>query len=104
MLELVSVLYAVFGAVLVAAYIPQLWSVWRSRTGAADVSLLTWSIWSTSATVTLLYAALVARNAEFVLVSTGNLVGCYAVTSLIVYRRCSIKNKPRLEFQASASF
>lgn len=92
-LAVVSLLYAVFGVVLVGAYIPQLLSVWRSRTGAADVSLLTWSVWSASATVTLLYAGLVARHFEFVLVSVGNLVGCYAVTGCVVYRRWSMKKR-----------
>ena len=87
MLAIVSALYAVFGVVLVAAYFPQLLSVWRSRTGAADVSLGTWSIWSVSATVSLLYAAFVSRDTGYTLVSFGNLIGCYAITGLTAFKR-----------------
>ena len=42
MLGLVSALYALFGVVFVAAYVPQLLAVWHSQNGAADVSLGTW--------------------------------------------------------------
>ncbi|HEX3139263.1 MAG TPA: hypothetical protein VHQ87_04370 [Rhizobacter sp.] len=87
MLGLVSALYALFGVVFVAAYVPQLRAIWRSRNGAADVSLGTWGMWSASSTVSLLYAHLVAHDTRFALVSLGNAAGCYAVTAAALLRR-----------------
>ena len=87
MLGLVSALYAVFGVVFVAAYVPQLLSVWRSRNGAADVSLGTWGLWCASSTVSLLYAHFVSRDLTYTLVCLGNVMGCYAVTGAVWLRR-----------------
>jgi hypothetical protein len=86
-LGLVSALYALFGVVFVAAYVPQLRAVWRSRNGAADVSLGTWGLWCASSSVSLLYAHLVAKDNSFALVSLGNVAGCYAVTGTAWLRR-----------------
>ncbi len=87
MLGLVSALYALFGLVFVLAYVPQLRAVWRSRNGAADVSLGTWGLWCASATVSLLYAHLVSHDLSYTLVCLGNVAGCYAVTGAAVLRR-----------------
>ena len=87
MLSLVSALYALFGVVFVAAYVPQLRAVWRSRNGAADVSLGTWGVWCASSTVSLLYARLVSQDLSYSLVCLGNVAGCYAVTGAAWLRR-----------------
>jgi hypothetical protein len=86
-LGLVSALYALFGVVFVAAYVPQVRAVWRSGNGAADVSLPTWGLWCASATVSLLYACFVNHDMRFALVCLGNVVGCYAVTGATLLRR-----------------
>ena len=80
MLGLVSALYALFGVVFVAAYVPQWRAVWRSRNGAADVSLGTWGVWCASSTVSLAYAHFVSHDLSYTLVCLGNVAGCYAVT------------------------
>ncbi|HET7795291.1 MAG TPA: hypothetical protein VFL64_18045 [Rhizobacter sp.] len=87
MLGLVSALYALFGVVFVAAYVPQVKAVWRSRNRAADVSLGTWGLWCASSTVSLLYAWLVNQDLRFALVCLGNVAGCYAVTGAVLLRR-----------------
>lgn len=89
MLGLVSVLYTLFGVVFVAAYVPQVRAVWRSRNRAADVSLGTWGLWCASSTVSLLYAHFVSRDASYALVCLGNAAGCYAVTGAALLRRRS---------------
>jgi hypothetical protein len=98
-LGLVSALYALFGVVFVVAYVPQLRSVWRSRNGAADVSLGTWGLWSASATVSLLYAHMVSRDLNFALVSLGNMAGCYAVTGAAFLKRQRHAARGRLGLQ-----
>lgn len=87
MLAVVSALYALFGVVFVAAYVPQVRAVWRSRNRAADVSLPTWCLWSASSTVSLLCAWFVTHDLRFALVCLGNMAGCYAVTGATLLRR-----------------
>ena len=87
MVGLVSALYALFGVVFVLGYLPQVLAVWRSRNGAADVSLPTWGLWCASSTVSLLYAQLVSGDRNYALVCLGNVVGCYAVTLAAVLKR-----------------
>jgi hypothetical protein len=93
-LGVVSALYALFGVVFVVGYWPQLRAVWRSRNGAADVSLPTWGLWCASSTVSLLYAHVVTGDLHFTLVSLGNVVGCYAVTTVTVLRRWAFFPEP----------
>lgn len=87
MLGVVSALYALFGVLFVVGYVPQVRAVWRSRNGAADVSLPTWGLWCASSTVSLVYAHFVNHDARFALVCLGNVAGCYAVTGAAVLRR-----------------
>lgn len=84
---MVSALYALFGVVFVIGYVPQVRAVWKSRNGAADVSLPTWGLWCASSTVSLLYAHLVNGDLHFTLVCLGNMAGCYAVTGATLVRR-----------------
>jgi uncharacterized protein with PQ loop repeat len=88
-LGVVSALYALFGVVFVIGYVPQVRAVWKSRNGAADVSLPTWGLWCASSTVSLLYAHFVSGDPNYTLVCIGNVAGCYAVTFVTVLRRWS---------------
>jgi len=85
--DVVSALYALFGVVFVAAYVPQVLAVWRSHNGAADVSLGTWGLWCASSTVSLLYAHFVNHDTRYTLLCLGNVAGCYAVTVAALLKR-----------------
>jgi hypothetical protein len=93
-LGLVSALYALFGVLFVVGYVPQVRAVWRSRNGAADVSLPTWGLWCASSTVSLLYAHFVNGDIHYTVVCFGNVVGCYAVTCVTVFRRSAYFPQP----------
>ncbi|MET0335162.1 MAG: hypothetical protein ABW190_12890 [Rhizobacter sp.] len=84
---LVSALYALFGVVFVLGYVPQVRAVWRSRNGAADVSLPTWGLWCASSSVSLMYAHFVSGDLNYTLVCLGNVAGCYAVTGTVLLKR-----------------
>ena len=86
-IDVVSALYALFGVVFVAAYVPQVLAVWRSRNGAADVSLGTRGLWCASSTVSLLYAHFVNHDTRYTLLCLGNVAGCCAVTAVALLRR-----------------
>jgi uncharacterized protein with PQ loop repeat len=85
--DALTTLYGAAGTLVVLSYLPQVRAIWASRSGAADVSLLMWSLWSLAATVTVLYALLVAHDTGFALVSLGNAAGCFAVTGLTLFKR-----------------
>ena len=85
--EILTAVYGATGAALLASYAPQIRSVWRSKTGAADVSLLTWCLWSMASTIAALYAHFVASDAGYFLLSLGNAAGCYAVAGLTAFKR-----------------
>jgi len=84
----VAALYSGLGTLFALLYLPQVRVVWRSRSGARDISLLAWALWTVSAFVTVCYALLVARDARFGVVSASNLVGCAAVTGVTAWKRC----------------
>lgn len=86
-LDLLKLLYAASGLVVVTAYVPQVRSAWQSTTGAHDVSLATWGTWTGTSFVSLLYAHFVTGDIGFTLVSLGNLLGCALVLTCAAYRR-----------------
>jgi hypothetical protein len=91
-----TALYAANGVALLAAYVPQARSVWRSTTGAVDVSLLTWCLWSLASTIAALYAHFVAHDVGYFLLSLGNAAGCHAIAGLTAFKR--LRRKPRARF------
>jgi hypothetical protein len=95
MLKALTVLYGAAGVVTVSSYASQIRVVWRSQTGAADVSLLMWSLWSATAAIAVLYAQFVSHDARYVLLSMGNAVGCFLVTGLTILKRSQARGGRR---------
>ena len=83
----VAALYSGLGNLLAFLYLPQICTIWRSRSGAHDISLSAWFLWTVFAFITVCYALLVARDARFGAVSASNLVGCALVTGVTAWRR-----------------
>jgi len=86
-LQVLTALYGVTGIVTVVSYGTQIRAVWRSSTGAADVSLFMWSLWSVGATIAVLYARFVTHDAGYLLMSLGNATGCFLVATLTAIKR-----------------
>ena len=87
MSAILTVLYGLTSIILLAGYLPQALSVWKSRTGAKDVSLSTWFLWSLSSTIAALYALFVIGDVPYLVLSLGNCVGCLSVVGLVLWRR-----------------
>ena len=87
MRDVLTMLYGAAGSVTLASYAPQLRAVWRSKTGAGDVSLLMWSLWSVGAAIAVLYAQVVAQDPGYLLMSLGNATGCLLMTGLTAFKR-----------------
>jgi len=91
-----AALYAANGVALLAAYIPQARSVWRSTAGAVDVSLLTWCLWSIASFVAALYAHFVDCDLEYFLLSLCNAAGCSVIAGLVAVKRMNTRSRVRL--------
>jgi hypothetical protein len=68
-------------------YLPQLRTVWNDRTGVQCGSLLTWSLFSLSSLVALLYGVLVLHDGRMVLAAGSSTAGSLSVLGTAVYRR-----------------
>jgi len=85
-----TILTALYGLQSVAvgiSYAPQIRSVWKSESGARDISITTWLLWSATSLVSLLYALSVVKDVPFIAVSATSLVGSLVVSAMAVLRR-----------------
>jgi len=67
--------------------VPQFRSVWKSRTGAQDISIATWLFWTTTSLVSLVYAFAVVKDRPLIAVSATGLAGCTLITAATIIRR-----------------
>lgn len=80
-------LYAANGLFAVLLYVPQIINVWRDRSNAVSVSLLTFGGWTVGSVITALYASTFVKDQMFTAVSVGNLVGCGTVFCIVAGKR-----------------
>ena len=84
--EVIALVYTANGVLVSLVYLPQLHTVWNDRTGAQSGSLLTWSLFSLSSMVALLYGVLVRIQGEGGMLSGRDRrfdVGCLLVLVLL---------------------
>ncbi len=86
-MTILSALYGLQSLAVGLSYAPQIRSVWKSKTGAQDISITTWLLWSATSLVSLLYALTVVKDFPFIAVSATSLVGSLAVSAMAVLRR-----------------
>ncbi len=86
-MTVLSVLYGLQSLAVAVSYAPQMRSVWKSRTGAQDISIATWLIGSATSLVSLVHAPAVVKDLPFIVVSATSLVGSLAVSAIAGVRR-----------------
>ncbi len=86
-MSLLSALYGLQSLAVGISYAPQMRAVWKSTTGARDISIATWLLWSATSLVSLLYALSVVKDPPFIVVSATSLVGSAVVSALAILRR-----------------
>lgn len=82
-----SALYFMTTGLIVFSYVPQVWRLAHDRTDSSSISLVSWVIWVYAATVSVLYAVIVNGDPLFILSTTLNGAGCYAVLFMAVFNR-----------------
>jgi uncharacterized protein with PQ loop repeat len=91
--EVIAFVYSANGVLVSLIYLPQLHTVWNDRTGAQAGSLLTWSLFSLSSVVALLYGVLVLHDGRMVLAAGSSTAGSLSVLGTAVYRRQQAKRQ-----------
>lgn len=77
-------LFGLDGILNTILYIPQIIKTWKIPEGT---SLLTWGFWSLTSADGVFYAVFGAANLELTLVFLGNLVGCFTIFALSLFKR-----------------
>jgi uncharacterized protein with PQ loop repeat len=91
--EVIAFVYTANGVLVSLIYLPQLHTVWNDRTGAQAGSLLTWSLFSVSSVVALLYGVLVLHDGRMVFAAGSSTAGSLSVLGTAVYRRQQAKRQ-----------
>jgi uncharacterized protein with PQ loop repeat len=101
--EVIAFVYTANGVLVSLIYLPQLHTVWNDRTGAQAGSLLTWSLFSVSSVVALLYGVLVLHDGRMVFAAGSSTAGSLSVLGTAVYRRQQAKRQryPRRTFPST---
>lgn len=73
MIELLKLMYAASGVIMVAAYIPNI--IEMLKIDESESSILTWFIWYLSSCVAILYGWFVLHDVIFTMISCGHFLG-----------------------------
>ncbi|USN92524.1 MAG: hypothetical protein H6782_01775 [Candidatus Nomurabacteria bacterium] len=91
MLELITWLYAGNGVIALLAYLPQIKKLVTENSRAVNFSILSWSMWTYSNLVAVLYAIFVVHDHLLTTVVSINLAGCTLVLSLVLFKNSKYK-------------
>jgi len=85
--QVLTTVYSANGLLVALVYLPQVRAIWNDASGAKSISLLTWSVWVTTSTVTFLYGWLVLHDRPMMVASAISTSGTLAVLGASLYRR-----------------
>lgn len=84
---IITFLYSAVGVATLIGYIPQIIQLVRVKTKRHMVSIPSWSLWTITSLISLLYAIVVIQDLIFSAVSLVNFAGCFTITGLEIYNR-----------------
>ena len=85
---LVTATYAVFSALRVLFYVPQIVAIAKENSPVHAISLTTWGFWSFSHAVTSTYAYVVANDALLGAAMSVSAMGSLTIVLLTMRKRC----------------
>lgn len=86
-MTILSTLYLAAGIMCALAFLPQIRTLWRDRTGAASTNIASWAMFSACNVVTLVYAIQANGDPYFVACSGLCMLGNISVCALAILRR-----------------
>jgi hypothetical protein len=88
--QVLTTVYSANGLLAALVYLPQIRAIWNDASGAKSISLVTWSVWATTSTVTFLYGWQVLHDRPMMVASASAPAG----RSRYCSRRCIDADKP----------
>ena len=85
--ELTLIIFYVFNALRIGAYLPQIARVALDSEGARAISYTTWTVWIGANGSTAAYALIITPNLVLFAVNALNACGCAAVVVLTAWKR-----------------
>lgn len=85
--DTITMLYTSNGIIFGAAFLPQILSLIRDKSGAVSVNLATWGLFTVCSLVTLAYACMHNGDNHFIFCSCVAMLGNLSVLSLGAMRR-----------------
>ena len=74
--------YMGIGLLSLLAYLPQIRKLFKSKNGASDISIETWSVWSLDAVISLLYAIFILKDIPASLIFGIDFLGALTILTL----------------------
>ncbi len=86
-MDILTGLYSISGLIFGAAFVPQIVTLIKDRSGAASISLSTWIVFAVCSVISLLYACTHNGDVYFIFCSSVGVAGNLAVLMLAMMRR-----------------
>ncbi|MFZ4124786.1 MAG: hypothetical protein ACOYJ2_01780 [Rickettsiales bacterium] len=86
-MDILTTLYVAAGMGFAIAFIPQIITLWRDKTGAASINLSTWAMFAACSAITLLYAIFKTDDPYFMFCASLGVIGNSVVLLLALSRR-----------------
>ena len=92
MIYVLSVLYLANAVITIAAYLPQVICLERTKSKPKNFSLASWILWTYTSIITLLYAFLIVKDPILIIVSALNLTCIAIIVAIIFYKNIKYKD------------
>lgn len=92
--QVVVWMFVTVNAARTMAYVPQIWSAWKSPDGAPGVSTVTWGYFALSHLTGSVYSLDIAHDAKLAAAFLGNFAACSVLLGVVYWRRRSASPNP----------
>jgi|GEM_PF-1821807 len=98
---MLDVLYSMVGVMVAAGYLPQIIKLIKATLPCYDVSIMSWSMWAYTSSISLLYALFEQKTLDlaFVGVNSVNMICIASIICITLYKRRKYKIPPILPTQ-----
>jgi hypothetical protein len=86
-LDFLTLAYGFFNTMRMASYAPQILLVARDRSGAKNISLTSWMVWTAANITTAVYAWNKLADIPLMMINSFNACCCVTMVALLVHKR-----------------
>ncbi len=84
---MIAFLYSTVGIILVCGYIPQIYTLIRTKSACRAISLKAWLIWEYTSFISLLYSVYVLPDLKLAIVNAINVTCIALIIGITAYKR-----------------